>query len=49
MGENSSLSLENLSMKLIMLMALASAQRVQTLTKIRIENIKIDKITIKFQ
>lgn len=47
MGQNACLSLENLSKKLIMLMALATAQRVQTLSKIRVENIKIGEKIIK--
>lgn len=41
LGPNENLTLKQLSKKLVTLLALATAQRVQTLSKIDIENIKI--------
>jgi len=39
-GKNSQLSLKNLTLKLVGLLALTTAQRVQTLSKIRLSNVK---------
>ncbi|XP_043482415.1 uncharacterized protein LOC122511321 [Leptopilina heterotoma] len=47
LGPNSELSLEQLSKKLVTLMALSTAQRLQTLSKINLENIKVCDDAIK--
>lgn len=47
LGPNSELSLEHLSKKLVTLLALSTAQRLQTLSKINLENIKVCSDAIK--
>lgn len=44
---NSKLCLEKLTKKLVTLLALATAQRLQTLSKIKVENIKVSESDIK--